>query len=256
LATTSTPAPECPIASGPLKNERLGTVLGIDLGSQDQTLAVSRDNRMPRAAVVVTTAARQLMRLSKAGDRLDTVCVYGSKLDPTLHPRFKEVTENLRDLRNKWFQRSKLVLMSTEPHVGPREVRVSLGIYDRVHLRVEGGTTKSFAALSGRKPTDLAQIIESLLGLENIVVETRFFRGSTDTTTPGEVRGWLKRLSEINPREVQILVSGKRGSAKTDPRPAPRSIVEKIAADAGEKLGVPVALFSDDEIFTAQATAV
>jgi hypothetical protein len=146
--------------------------------------------------------------------------------------------------------------MSTEPHVGPREVRVSLGIYDRVHLRVEGGTTKSFAALSGRKPTDLAQIIESLLGLENIVVETRFFRGSTDTTTPGEVRGWLKRLSEINPREVQILVSGKRGSAKTDPRPAPRSNVEKIAADAGEKLGVPVALFSDDEIFTAQATAV
>lgn len=256
MATTSTPAPECPIASGPLKNERLGTVLGIDLGSQDQTLAVSRDNRMPRAAVVVTTAARQLMRLSKAGDRLDTVCVYGSKIDPTLHPKFKEVTENLRDLRNKWFQRSKLVLMSAEPHVGPREVRVSLGIYDRVFLRVEGGTTKSFAALSGRKPAEFAQIIENLLGLENIVVETRFFRGSPDTTTPSEVRGWIKRLSEINPREVQILVSNKRGGAKTDPRPAPKTVVEKIAADAGEKLGVPVALFTDDEIFTAQAVAV
>ena len=253
---TSSPTAECPIACGPLKNARLGNVLGIDLGSQDLTLAVSRDNRMPRASVVVTTAARQLMRLSKAGDKVDTVAVFGSVIDPTLHPRFKEITENLRDLRNKWFPRAKLVLLSTEPHAALREVRVSLGIYDRALIRLEGGTAKSFAALTGRKSSDLAEVVKALSQLENIIIEARFFRGTTDTTVPNEVKAWIKRLGEVGPREVQILSSSKKRSSRDKLRPAPHSAVERIAADVTEKLGIPAAIFADDEIFTEHSEAV
>lgn len=243
------------MAAGPIRSERLGNALGIDLGSQDLTLAVSRDNRMPRAAVVVTTAARQLIRLNKAGEKLDTIVVFGSEVDPTLHPRFKEITENLRDLRNKWFQRAKLVLHAPSPHVDTLEAQLSLGIYDRVVLRIEGGTAKSFAALSGRKSTDLGEIVRAIAHLENVVIESRFFRGSVDTTTDTELRGWIRKLGEIGPCEVHVLESDKK-AAKAKLRPAPKSVIQKVVEEVTEKLGVPAHVHEDEVLFTERAEAV
>lgn len=243
------------MAAGPVRSDRLGNALGIDLGSQDLTLAVSRDNRMPRAAVVVTTAARQLIRLNKAGEKLDAVVVFGSEVDPTLHPRFKEVTENLRDLRNKWFPRAKLVLHTPEPHVDTAEAQVSLGIYDRVLLRLEGGTAKTFAALSGRKSTDLGEIVRSVAHLENVVVETRFFRGATDTTTDAELRGWYRKLGELKPCEVHVLTSDKK-AAKAKLRPAPKSVVTKVIDEVSDKLGIPAHTHEDAVLFPEHAEAV
>src|SRR5688572_3804314 len=124
IATTPTVAiTDCPIFSGPLKTERLGATLGSDLGSQGMALAVSRESRMPRASVVVTTAARHIIRISKAGEKIETLAVYGSVSDPTLHPDFREITENLRDLRNKWFAKAKLCLILDEPRLEETPLR-------------------------------------------------------------------------------------------------------------------------------------
>lgn len=255
MASATAPA-ACPVAAGPVRSDRLGNALGIDLGSQDLTLAVSRDNRMPRAAVVVTTGARQLIRLNKAGEKLDAIVVFGSEVDPTLHPRFKEITENLRDLRNKWYPRAKLILHAPEPHVGTLEAQLSLGIYDRAILRIEGGTAKSFSSLSERKSTDLGEIVRSIAHLENIIVEARFFRGSVDTTTEAEIRGWIRKLGELKPAEVHILSTEKKPAPKAKLRHAPKSVVQKIVGEVTEKLGVPAHVHADVVLFTEHADAV
>jgi hypothetical protein len=243
------------VAAGPIRTGRLGNALGIDLGSQDLTLAVSRDNRMPRASVVVTTAARQLIRLNKAAEKLDSIVAFGSVVDPTSHPRFREVTENLRDLRNKWFPRAKLVLLAPAPHLAQVQARISVSIYDRAIVRLEGGTVKSFGALTGRKGPELTELTRALAQLENLIIEARFFRGKVDTTTENEVRGWIRRLAEIKPCEVHVLTPEKKTS-KGVLRPAPRSVVDKIAAEAGEKLGVPVGVHEDGVLFPEHAEAV
>src|SRR5262245_44902523 len=69
---------EGPVLSGPHKTERFGNALGIDLCTPDTLLVVSRDNRLPRASLVITTAARMIIRLSKAGEKLDGLLVWGS----------------------------------------------------------------------------------------------------------------------------------------------------------------------------------
>jgi len=210
---------------------------------------------MPRAAVVVTTAARQLIRHNRAGDKLDCIVVFGSEVDPTLHPKFKEITENMRDLRNKWYPRAKLFLHSPAPHVDSLEAQLSLGIYDRAILRIEGGTVKTFASLSHRKGTDLGEIVRSIAHLENVIVEARFFRGEIDTTTEPELRGWLRKLGEFKPCEVHILTSDKK-NPKSKLRPAPKSIIDKVAALVTEKLGIPAKVHEDVVIFPEHAEAV
>src|SRR5262249_32866891 len=84
-----------PILKGPQKSERLGAVLGIDLGYSETALSVSRENRMPRASVVITTAARTIIRLSKGGEKIESIAAIGSEIDPTAHPDFREITGNL-----------------------------------------------------------------------------------------------------------------------------------------------------------------
>jgi hypothetical protein len=246
---------DCPIISGPQKTDRMGMVLAIDLGSQDLALAVSRDNRMPRASVVVTTAARNLIRLSKAGEKVESIVVYGSEMDPTLHPEFKEITGNLRDLRNKWYSKAKLWLVSEETHLEEPEVRRALAIYDRFGVRLDWGTAKTFSAMTGRKSPEFGQLVESLAHAENLVIQARFVRGTVDNSTDAEVKAWVKRVGELKPREVHIQngeskaagAGGARGSKKA--RAIPKGRAAEIAALVTEKTGIPATVYTGDGLF-------
>lgn len=222
----------------------MGVVLGIDLGSQDQAMAVSRENRMPRASVVITTAARAIIRLSKAGEKVESIAVWGSEVDPTLHPDFKEITGNLRDLRNKWFAKARLWLITEEPHFENTAVRHVLGVYDRVIARVEWGTAKTFTALTGRRGTELPSLFAGLMHLEHLVVQTRFVRGEADNSTPTEVRAWMKRLTELRPREVHVLNLEKAPRGKL--KPVPKARLAEIAAEVTEKTGIPATVHAHE----------
>lgn len=241
------PAVDSPLLCGPQKSERFGILLGIDIGDQEGSLAISRQNRMPRASVVVTSAARTLIRLSKAGEKVETLVVYGTSSEPTMHPEFREIVGNLRDLRNKWFSKSKLVLLSEDPHLEGAEVRHSIGIFDRVVVRYEWGTAKTFASATGRKSTELASLAASLAQIDNLVLQARFLRGDTDNSTEAEVRAWIKKLTELKPREIHLLTSVGKGASKKA-KPVTKTRIAEIAAEVTEKTGVPVQQYAGETL--------
>jgi hypothetical protein len=237
-----------PILRGPLRSERLGATLGIDLGYEESALSVSRDNRMPRASVVITTAARAIIRLSKGGEKVESIVAVGSAADPTLHPDFREITSNLRDLRNKWFPKAKLWLQADDPHFETPSTRHTLGVFDRVLVRFEWGTVKVYSSMTGRKSTDLAALQANLTHLESLVVQARFGKSDgADNSSDTEVRAWIKRLGEFRPREVHILgPDAKLASKKL--KLAPKARLSQIAAEVTEKTGIPVAFCGAESV--------
>jgi wyosine [tRNA(Phe)-imidazoG37] synthetase (radical SAM superfamily) len=238
---------DCPIFSGPRKTGRLGNALGVDLGSQDMTLAVSRDNRMPRASVVVTTAARHMIRISKAGEKIEAIAVYGSAADPTLHPDFREIAENLRELRNKWFAKAKLCLVLDNPHLEDPSLRRSLSLFDRVYVRVEWGTAKTFAALTGRKSVDYTNLMTVLGSTENLILQTRFLKGDgIDNTTDAELKAWMKKVAELKPREVLVFKSEKGLGKKV--KSLPKGRLTEISQEVSSKLGIPSTVLETDSV--------
>jgi hypothetical protein len=242
------PEPPSPIIKGPLKSDRLGATLGIDLGFEETALSVSRDNRMPRASVVITTAARNIIRLSKSGEKVESIAVFGSQTDPTLHPDFREITGNLRDLRNKWFPKAKLWLQSDDPHFDTPNTRLALGVFDRVLVRFEWGTVKVFSAMTGRKGPELTTIQTNLTHLESLVVQARFGKGEGgDNAAPAEVKAWIKRMAEIRPREIHIPGPDAKG-AKGKFKSAAKSRLTEIAAEATEKAGMPTSICASESI--------
>ncbi len=234
------------IITGPSRSPRWGRALTLDLGAPDATLAISRENRLPRPSVVVTLAARELMRLSKGGEKVDNILVVGSEVDPTHHPGFREISENLRALRNKWFPRAKLNLVSDDPRLNDAETRIALGIYDNPVVRLEYGTVKTFRKLTGHKSTVLSEIVRHLSSLEHVIVQAQFVRGEVDNSTESEVKGWIKRLRDVEPQEV-LITSPPPQQRKGRPRGISDTRLKEIAELVTEEVGASVTVLDREE---------
>ncbi len=227
-----------PLLHGPHPTSRMGIVLALDLTAPQTNLVTERGSQLPRASLVVTTAARRIIELSKAGDKVECIAVLGTGGEPLEHPDIKEVTENLRALRDKWFSRAKLCLFSSAKDLSSYPVRASLSMYNRLFLDFEWGTTKVFTALTGQKSTVLASLCKQLTSFEHVTLQTRFVRGDVDNSTANEIKAWLKRVEEIGPHEIHVLNEVPQTSKKL--KTVTKSRLTQIVDEIAEKSGVPV----------------
>ncbi len=235
---------------GPFKTKVKGGSLGINLlpagpdAAQDRSIFHQtgpenpadldmRPRNIPSAGVIVTCSARRIIELSKGGEKVTQIRV-GGQGEPTLHPGFQEITENLRDLRDKWFPKAKLMLFSRAVELAENDVRHLMMIYDRPVLRFEWGTAKTFQAFTGIPSTQLKLLQEELTGMDRLVVQACFRKqGAVDNGTDSEVKNWLKRLAAIQPAGVELTTPQTKAKGIRAATPAK---LEKIAAQVSELL--------------------
>ncbi|MFT4542423.1 MAG: hypothetical protein ACI841_000933 [Planctomycetota bacterium] len=233
-----------PIITGPTKTSRLGIVLTIDLTAGQSNMVIERGSTLPRASLIVTTAARRMIELSKDGQKCNTVAVVGSDLPPTAHPDLREITENVRALRDKWFPRAKLCFVSNGFDLESYDLRQTMTLYDRVYQDFHWGTAKTFSSLTGQKGPVLASLTRDLGGFDRLVVQARFASGDSGNASDGEIKGWIKRLQEVKPQEVQILTSAPASRKKV--RPIQKNRQQEIAEQVTELTGLTVTIHADE----------
>jgi wyosine [tRNA(Phe)-imidazoG37] synthetase (radical SAM superfamily) len=261
------PMPNAPFHSvvyGPLKTRRLGIALGVNpaptatdtcaadcifckTGQADAVPIVARANAVPSAGVIVTAAARRIIGMSKAGEKIDCIVLSGN-LDPTRHHQLLTITENLRDLRNKWFPKADLALLTDGSNLEPADHRRALQIYDLPILRFEWGTAKTFSAMTGRKQDDLKTLVTHVTGMDRLILSATFVQGAVDNANDAEVKAWIKRVEELRPKEVQIqtLEAPKAKAAKQKPVSVAR--LEQIAAQLTEKTGIATTVLAEEPL--------
>jgi wyosine [tRNA(Phe)-imidazoG37] synthetase (radical SAM superfamily) len=242
------------VVFGPFKSPKLGVSLGINpipgpkagcpkdceicaTGSPDGEPALSRVDKPPSAGVVVTGAARRIIEHSKAGEKLAAIVVCGDH-DPTLHPNFLEITENLRDLRNKWFPKTALCVEVRTPNVSTRDLVHALQIYDKPLLRFSWGSARLFTAMTKGTAAQYKTLIEVGAALDKLVIDACF---AGENATDKEVLAFARKLEELHPAEILVgtVPAGTKGQ-----KPLSDSRLEKIAALLAEKHSVPVRSYS------------
>jgi len=231
---------------GPSVTKRFKRTLILDLTASQEHLVVERGSSLARGSVIVTTCAREMIASSKAGDKLDHIIVTGSGADPTQHPDLRAVTDNLRMLRDKWFSRAKLCIATSAVDFEDEALRASLAKYDRIFLQYMWGTAKTFAKMTGAKPTLLGELTKRLPSFDHIIAEATFVSGGANNAADSEVANWIKKLQEISPQEVHIL----SGTA-SQPKPAkavPPKRRQKIAEEVTEKTGLTVVLHDEEPL--------
>jgi wyosine [tRNA(Phe)-imidazoG37] synthetase (radical SAM superfamily) len=137
------------------------------------------------------------------------------------------------------------VLLSDSLGLYRPEVRQSLSIYDKPIVRLEAGSQKTYASLTGNKPAQYKNVVEGLskVELERIIVQAKFVRGKADNSTDAELRSWLKQLGSVSPGQVQVYTLAKADS-KTGLKPITPARLEAIANQVADKTGIPVEIVS------------
>ena len=219
---------------GPVHSRRLGVSLGINLLSADGKVCTfdciycecgfNADHRpkqpLPTREEVRSALEARLRDMQQNGPTPDVLTFAGNG-EPTAHPRFPEIIEDTLALRDKYFPKAKVSVLSNSTFI------------DRVLDRPTGHYS-------------IREIIEGMKAFKgNCIIQTMFLKGSykgqdMDNTSDKFVLPWLEAVKEIAPRQVMIYTID-RETPDHDLQKATREELDRIAERIRET-GIPVSV--------------
>lgn len=246
---------------GPIHSRRLGMSLGINLMPNDGKICSfdclyceagfnaqgpGKDG-VPSREAVKKQLRHKLEQMKAEGQTLDVITFSGNG-EPTLHPEFKKVVEDVLRLRTEFFPDAKVSVLSNSTMAGKPAVAEALLKVDNNILKLDSAIPHTFIAINRPvSPNCLPEgVIADLKRYEGkCIVQTIMLRGQFDgkhfdNTTDEELDALLEAYRQIKPREV-MLYSIDRKTPAEDLEKVSRDELERIAQrfrDAGIKVQV------------------
>jgi wyosine [tRNA(Phe)-imidazoG37] synthetase (radical SAM superfamily) len=242
------------IVFGPVKSRRFGVSLGINLLPLQGKLCTFNciycecgltDERKKKklnlfsAAEINASLQSRFEALKSGGLNPDNITFAGNG-EPTLHPEFETIIDNTIRLRDEFFPKAKVTVLSNATRLDRENVKRALLRIDNNVLKLDAGTNTTFQAMNRPTfPITLEKVIQELKSFGgDIVIQTMLIRGEVDgmkvdNTTEEELKLWLKHIQEINPKLVMLYPIDRQTPYKTlekVPVSEFKALAEKIEA--------------------------
>ncbi|GAB1825090.1 radical SAM protein [Turicimonas sp. TL08] len=233
---------------GPIHSRRLGTSLGLNLLPEGGKLCsfdciycecgFNKDNRentkLPSREKVKSVLEKKLIQLTEEGVTPD-VFTFAGNGEPTSHPDFEEIVGDVIELRDKYFPKAKISVLSNSTFIAKPHVFRALKRVDNNILKLDT-VNEEFIKMVDRPNSsyDLKKTIENLKRFNGeLIIQTIFLKGRTqgkeiDNTTEEFIVPWISALKEIQPKEVMIY---------TLARETPAPDLEKIPKEKMDEIG-------------------
>jgi len=172
-------------------------------------------------------------------EEIDNITFSGNG-EPTLHHQFEELVDIAKQLKEKYFPKAKLGVLSNSSTVNTEKVRRALNKLDFRIMKLDAGTLETFRKLNRpSQGVDYRAIVNGLKSLEKVTLQTMLVDGTIRNTEDEEVRAWMERVGEIQPVKAQIY-SLHRPPAESSLREVPVEKMREIAMQTEEATGVVV----------------
>lgn len=245
---------------GPIHSRRLGTSLGINLMPNDGKIC-SFDclyceagynaqgpgtTGLPSREEVRRLLDEKLRSMSEAGDRLDVITFSGNG-EPTIHPDFPAIIDDVIELRDRYYPRVKISVLTNSTQIHRPDVARALGRIDNNILKLDSAVESTMRALD--RPAAASFTVES--AVERLkqfagtgIVQTMFTRGehdghAFDNTTGPEVQALIDAYRVIRPREVMVY-SIDRKTPEQSLQKVGKDELQRIADRITAATGIPV----------------
>lgn len=246
------------IIFGPVKSRRLGVSLGINLlptkrkicnfnciycecgWTRDIEKAISH---LPSRDQVYKALELKLLEMTVTGKAPDVI-TYAGNGEPTLHPDFPGIIDDSISLRNKYFPKSKIAVLSNSTTIKNPLIKSALLKVDMNILKLDSAFESTLKIFNQpRIPVKIEDLIENLVSFNGkVIIQTLFLRGHynnivIDNTTQQEIDAWLKAIERIRPSEVMIYTISRDTPEGSQLKKVPVRELRRIA-ELVESLGI------------------
>lgn len=234
---------------GPIHSRRLGTSLGINLTPNDGKICsfdciyceagynaqgAGTTGISPREEVR-TLLEQKLAAMKANGERLDVITFSGNG-EPTLHPDFNGVVDDVIALRDRYYPQVKISVLSNSTMIDRPAVVEALKKVDNNILKLDSAIDRTMRLIDRpvNRNFNVADLVERLKQFSGqCIVQTMMLRGEhegerIDNTTDEEVEALLAAYLEIRPMEV-MLYSIDRATPEENLQKVPKEELETIA---------------------------
>ena len=210
---------------GPVHSRRLGVSLGINLLPADGKICTfdcvycecgyNRDFRpskkMPTREEVRQALEQKLIDMTHNGPSPDVLTFAGNG-EPTANPQFSEIIDDTIALRDLYFPKAKVSVLSNSTFIHSPKVFAALCRVDNNILKLDT-VDPDYIQLVDR-PTgryDLERLISFMKAFQGkLIIQTMFLRGKTDEGVSCDnisdryVLPWLEVVKSIAPSKIMI----------------------------------------------------
>ncbi|HVN59246.1 MAG TPA: radical SAM protein [Bacteroidales bacterium] len=244
---------------GPVKSRRLGVSLGINLLPGAKKVCnfnciycecgwsqpvEKNGGYLPGAEEVYEFLASRLQEM-KVRDEAPDVITFAGNGEPTLHPEFPLIIDSSIMLRNKFFPKAKIAVLSNATTITNPAIRDALMKADMNILKLDSAFDETIRIHNQpRMEIKAVELIENLVKFRGrVIIQTLFLRGKynrriIDNTTTDEINAWLAALEKIMPSSVMIYTISRDTPVGGLLTKVPREELLHIASRV-EKLGIP-----------------
>ena len=233
---------------GPIHSRRLGSSLGINLLPNNYKhctfnciycecgwtdLERHSNTTFLTSNEIATQLEDKLKELSTKKVIIDNITFAGNG-EPTIHPHFSEIINDTIRLRNIYYPKSEIAVLSNASMLHKPSIIEALKKIDSNIQKLDCGSEEMFQRIN--KPIKkmlLSDIVKQLLNFtSNLTIQTLFLRGEyqgqiIDNTSDKEVELWLSHINAIKPAMVMLYPIA---------RSTPASNLEKITIDELNKI--------------------
>ena len=223
---------------GPIFSRRLGSSLGINLLPVNGKICTfdciycecgwnkdgHDDTRLPKASEVREPLEAKLKQLVAEGTPVDSITFSGDG-ESTIHPDFPQIIDDTLALRDKYYPKAKVSVLSNATQVHRPEVFDALKKVDNPIMKIDAPTNALVEKINKPAPGyDVARVIEALKQFKgDFVLQTMFLRSKDfDSSSPDVLKGWMEIVRLLKPREVM---------AYTIDRPTPEEGLQKFTVE-------------------------
>ncbi|MBQ2599297.1 MAG: radical SAM protein [Bacteroidales bacterium] len=232
---------------GPIHSRRLGRSLGINLLPTRGKICNfdciycecgwNRDGKgdtvLPTAAKVRADLENKLIELMMDDTPIDSITFSGDG-EPTLNPEFPRIIEDTVFLRDAYYPKAKVSVLSNATRAHLPEVFEALRKVDNPILKIDAPTDALVAKINQPAPGySLDRVIEALERFEgNFVLQTMFLKSKDfDSSSKEVLDGWMRIVRQLKPREIMVY---------TIDRPTPEKALEAFTVEQMKALVQPL----------------
>lgn len=208
------------IVFGPIFSRRLGSSLGVNLlpskgklcnfdcvycecGWNKDGIA---ERIFPRLDDVEAAMEQKMSKAAEEGVPVDSITFSGNG-EPTMNPDFPEIIDVTLRLRDRYFPKAKVSVLSNATLIGRKAVAQALMKVDNPILKIDASEDALVKRIN--KPVgsyQLADVIENLRQFEGkFILQTMFLKSPDfDTAAPEPLEAWRNIVRELRPRQVMV----------------------------------------------------